>query len=144
MAEIRLTAAQQAAVDDCGGALLVSAAAGSGKTKVLVDRLMRHICDPVHPANINSFLMITYTKAAASELRGKISRELGKRLANEPDNRHLQRQMSLVYLTEISTVPCVLCRPSPGLRACTGRYLPTFAWRRRRSAPSCGSGAWRQ
>ena len=104
MAEIQLTAAQLAAVQDRDGALLVSAAAGSGKTKVLVDRLMDRICDPVRPANVNEFLIITYTKAAAAELRAKIAAELGRRLALRPDDRHLQRQMSLVYLTEISTV----------------------------------------
>ncbi|MCI8524377.1 MAG: helicase-exonuclease AddAB subunit AddA [Oscillospiraceae bacterium] len=104
MAEILLTAAQAAAVQNRGGALLVSAAAGSGKTKVLVDRLMDRICDPAAPRNINDFLIITYTKAAASELRGKISAELGRRLAGTPGDRHLQRQQSLVYLTQISTV----------------------------------------
>lgn len=104
MADIQLTPAQEAAVTDRDGALLVSAAAGSGKTKVLVDRLMAQICDPVRPRNINDYLIITYTKAAASELRAKISGELGKRLALDPTNRHLQRQLSLVYLTEISTV----------------------------------------
>ena len=104
MAEVKLTASQQAAVDNQGGALLVSAAAGSGKTKVLVERLMRMVCDPIHPKNINEFLIITYTNAAAAELRGKISIELSQRLAQQPENRHLQRQLSLVYLAEISTV----------------------------------------
>ena len=73
MAEIRLTPAQQAAVENRGGALLVSAAAGSGKTKVLVDRLLSYVEDENDPANIDEFLIITYTKAAASELRGNIS-----------------------------------------------------------------------
>ena len=59
MAEIKLTAAQQAVVDNEGGALLVSAAAGSGKTKVLVDRLLREVLDPVRPRNIDDFLVIT-------------------------------------------------------------------------------------
>lgn len=104
MAELRLTPSQQAAVEDRGGALLVSAAAGSGKTKVLVDRLMGYVCDPDNPRDINEFLIITYTRAAAAELRGKISAELGRRLAERPGNRHLQRQLSLVYMTAISTV----------------------------------------
>ena len=104
MGEIRLTPAQQAVVDDRGGALLVSAAAGSGKTKVLVDRLLAQVCDPEHPANLDDFLMITYTKAAAAELRGKIAAELSKRLAAEPENRHLQRQTTRIYLAQISTV----------------------------------------
>ena len=104
MGEIRLTPAQQAVVDDRGGALLVSAAAGSGKTKVLVDRLLAQVCDPEHPANLDDFLMITYTKAAAAELRGKIAAELSKRLAAEPENRHLQRQTTRIYMAQISTV----------------------------------------
>lgn len=104
MAEIRLTEAQQAVVDDRGGALLVSAAAGSGKTKVLVDRLLSRICDPKSPCNIDDFLVITYTNAAAAELRLKIAQALNKRLAQEPGNRHLQRQMNRIYIAEISTV----------------------------------------
>ena len=76
MAE-KLTPQQAQAVYDRGGKLLVSAAAGSGKTKVLVDRLMVYLRDPIHPANIDDFLMITYTKAAAAELRGKIAAKAG-------------------------------------------------------------------
>ena len=103
MAE-KLTAEQREAVENRGGRLLVSAAAGSGKTKVLVDRLMGYLSDPVAPANIDDFLMITYTKAAAAELRGKIAAKLSERVASEPDNRHLQQQMQRLYLTKISTV----------------------------------------
>ena len=103
MAE-KLTPQQQMAVSDRGGRLLVSAAAGSGKTKVLVDRLLSYICDPADPANIDDFLMITYTKAAASELRGKIAAKLSERIAEDPGNRHLQQQLQRLYLTKISTV----------------------------------------
>jgi ATP-dependent helicase/nuclease subunit A len=99
-----LTAQQKMAVENRGGNLLVSAAAGSGKTKVLVDRLMSYLTDPVKPENIDSFLMITYTKAAASELRGKIASKLSKAIADSPENRHLRRQMQRLYLTKISTV----------------------------------------
>ena len=104
MAEIKLTKSQKAVVENRGGALLVSAAAGSGKTKVLVDRLLSYVTDPDDPANIDEFLMITYTKAAAGELRGKISAELSKRLAQNPENRHLQRQLTRIHLAQISTV----------------------------------------
>ena len=83
MAE-KLTPQQEQAVKNRGGKLLVSAAAGSGKTKVLVDRLLGYLTDPVHPANIDEFLMITYTKAAASELRGKIGAKLNERVAQNP------------------------------------------------------------
>ena len=68
MAEV-LTKQQEQAVFDRGGKLLVSAAAGSGKTKVLVDRIMSYIKDPISPVNVDEFLIITFTKAAAAELR---------------------------------------------------------------------------
>ncbi len=103
MAE-KLTPEQHLAVHNRGGKLLVSAAAGSGKTKVLVDRLLSYILDPVQPANVDDFLMITYTKAAASELRGKIAAKLTQAIADAPENRHLQRQMQRLYLAKISTV----------------------------------------
>ena len=103
MAE-KLTPQQEMAVKNRGGKLLVSAAAGSGKTKVLVDRLMAYLLDPAEPANLDDFLIITYTKAAASELRGKIAAKLTEHLAADPENRHLQRQMQRLYLTKISTV----------------------------------------
>ena len=103
MAE-KLTPQQQMAVDNRGGKLLVSAAAGSGKTKVLVDRLLKYVNDPVDPANIDDFLIITYTKAAAAELRSKIANKLSEHIAANPENRHLQRQIQRLYLTKISTV----------------------------------------
>lgn len=103
MAE-KLTPQQREAVENRGGKLLVSAAAGSGKTKVLVDRLMGYLTDPVDPANIDEFLIITYTKAAASELRGKIAAKLSERIAQESENRHLQQQLQRLYMTNISTV----------------------------------------
>jgi len=100
----KLTPQQAQAVYDRGGLLLVSAAAGSGKTKVLVDRLLTYLTDEKDPANLDDFLIITYTKAAASELRGKIAAKLTERIAEEPENRHLQKQMQRLFLTKISTV----------------------------------------
>ena len=103
MAEI-LTPQQNMAVNNRGGKLLVSAAAGSGKTKVLVDRLLSYVMDNADPANLDDFLIITYTKAAAAELRGKISKKLIECIAQDPTNRHLQQQMQRLYLAKISTV----------------------------------------
>ena len=103
MAE-KLTPQQLQAVENRGGKLLVSAAAGSGKTKVLVDRLMSYILDPIKPANIDDFLIITYTKAAAAELRGKIAAKLSELIAGSTPNKHLQQQMQRLYLAKISTV----------------------------------------
>ena len=96
-----LTEEQQAAVDNRGGGLLVSAAAGSGKTRVLVERLLARVEEG---ANIDRFLVITYTKAAAAELRGRIVEELSDRLAQRPADGHLRRQATLVYKAGISTV----------------------------------------
>ena len=101
---VKLTKQQETAVKSRGGKLLVSAAAGSGKTKVLVDRLISYLLDPHEPSNIDDFLIITYTKAAASELRCKISAKLTEYLAESPGNRHIQRQLQRLYLTKISTV----------------------------------------
>ena len=100
----KLTEQQRTAVYNRGGKLLVSAAAGSGKTKVLVDRLMTYLTDEMRPANIDDFLIITYTKAAAAELRGKIAAKITERIAQDPSNRHMQQQMQRLYLAKISTV----------------------------------------
>ena len=96
-----LTEEQQAAVDNRGGGLLVSAAAGSGKTRVLVERLLARVEEG---ADIDRFLVITYTKAAAAELRGRIVEELSDRLALRPADSHLRRQATLVYKAGISTI----------------------------------------
>ncbi len=99
---VQLTTQQQAAVDNRGGELLVSAAAGSGKTRVLVERLLDRV--EQEGLDVDRFLIITFTKAAASELRGKILQGLNQRLAERPDNRHLRRQLTLVYRAQISTI----------------------------------------
>jgi ATP-dependent helicase/nuclease subunit A len=102
MAEVKLSANQRLAVEDRGGSLLISAAAGSGKTKVLVQRLFSYL-EGEH-AQVDDFLIITYTKAAAAELRSRIARELSLRVAEQPENAHLRRQLYRVYLADIKTV----------------------------------------
>ncbi len=102
MGELRLTPQQQAVVENRGGSLLVSAAAGSGKTKVLVERLFRYVTE--ERCHVDDFLIITYTKAAAAELRSKIASELTKRLAENPGDGHLKRQLLRVYQADIKTV----------------------------------------
>ena len=97
-----LTEEQKNIVDDRGGELLVSAAAGSGKTRVLVERLLDHV--DRERLDIDRFLVITYTKAAAAELRSRIAQELAARLAQRPGDRHLRRQSTLVYKAQISTI----------------------------------------
>ena len=91
---IKLTAEQQAVVDSRGGELLVSAAAGSGKTRVLVERLVNRV-EQEH-LDLTQFLVITFTKAAAAELRSKILAELNRRLnEGEGEQRHLRRHDAL-------------------------------------------------
>lgn len=102
MADFKLTTEQQAVVDNRGGTLLVSAAAGSGKTMVLIDRVLALMKEK--ECDLDRFLMITFTQAAAAELRGKLIERMSKELALQPDNRYLQRQMSRAYLAQISTV----------------------------------------
>lgn len=102
MAKPELTPMQKEVVHNRGGSLLVAAAAGSGKTKVLVDRLFRYITE--EHANVDDFLIITFTKAAAAELKGKISAELSERLAQHPDNAHLRNQLLRVYRADVKTV----------------------------------------
>ena len=97
-----LTEEQRAVVNDRGGELLVSAAAGSGKTRVLVERLLDRVTE--ERVDIDRFLVITYTKAAAAELRTRIAQELTARLAERPGDRHLRRQTTLVYKAQISTI----------------------------------------
>lgn len=99
---VELTREQQAVVSTRGGQLLVSAAAGSGKTFVLVQRLLDRVLR--EGLNVDQFLMITFTKAAASELRGKILSAIQKALREQPDNAHLRRQATLIYRTQISTI----------------------------------------
>ena len=101
MAE-KLTNEQQAAVDSRERSLLVSAAAGSGKTKVLVERLFSYV--EREGANLDDFLIITYTRAAASELRGKIAKALTERMERDPGNYPLRQQMLRVYRADIKTV----------------------------------------
>ena len=100
---VMLTDSQRAVVEDQGGSLLVSAAAGSGKTRVLVDRLFRRVLGE-EQANMDDFLIITYTRAAAAELRERIAQELAGRMSDRPGDRHLQRQLLLVYQADIKTI----------------------------------------
>ena len=102
MAELKLTEQQHAAVYDRGGSLLLSAAAGSGKTKVLVERVFSYLTQ--ERCDVDDFLIITFTRAAAAELRARLAAELSARVAASPEDRHLRRQMFRVYQADIKTV----------------------------------------
>ena len=102
MNDVIWTPDQQNAIDHSGSSLLISAAAGSGKTAVLVERIIRLITE--ERRDITEFLIITYTKAAAGELRKKISRALRKKIKEVPESLHLRRQLALLGNARISTV----------------------------------------
>ena len=104
MPEFKPTAAQAAAIETRGSAVLVSAGAGSGKTRVLTQRLMSRICDENDPVDLDRFLIITFTRAAAGELKGRIMQELAERLAKDPGNRRLRRQNALCGRAQIGTI----------------------------------------
>ena len=97
----RFTPEQEAAIKHRGGALLVSAAAGSGKTRVLVERLLGFVEDG---QNINEFLVITYTRASAAELRERIQNEIMHRLSEAKEKKHLWRQSMLCKEAPIGTI----------------------------------------
>ena len=84
--------------------ILVSAAAGSGKTAVLVQRILSRIMDPDHPVDIDRMLIMTFTRAAAGEMRERISRAIEQALYEDPDNEHLQRQITLIHTAQITTI----------------------------------------
>ena len=99
---VQRTPEQEAVVKNRGGGLLVSAAAGSGKTRVLVERLLDRVV--TEGKNVDEFLIITFTRAAAEELRGRIAGELAQALAQQPEDAHLRRQRGKLYETQISTI----------------------------------------
>ena len=104
MANVTWTAEQQQVIDTRGRNLLVSAAAGSGKTAVLVERIIRMVTDPEHPVDIDRLLVMTFTNAAASEMRERIGEALEKRLEECPGDRNLERQTTLIHHAKITTI----------------------------------------
>lgn len=84
--------------------LLVSAAAGSGKTAVLVERIIRKITDPQHPFDIDRLLIVTFTNAAAAEMRERIGLAIEQALERQPENSHLQKQQTLLHNAQITTI----------------------------------------
>ncbi|MBR5407070.1 MAG: helicase-exonuclease AddAB subunit AddA [Lachnospiraceae bacterium] len=98
------TPEQDNAIKSRGENLLVSAAAGSGKTTVLVERIIQRVLDEEKPVDIDRFLVMTFTSAAAEQMKNKILAAIDERRAKDPANRHLIRQSSLVHNARISTI----------------------------------------
>ena len=98
------TRAQTRAIEEDGRTLLVSAAAGSGKTTTLIERIIRSVCRAGHPIPLDRLLVVTFTKAAASELRLRISRALTEALAKNGNDPFLARQAALLPSAKIGTI----------------------------------------
>lgn len=95
---------QQKAIEARQGTLLVSAAAGSGKTAVLVERVIQRICDSSDPCGVENLLIVTFTNAAAAQMKEKISAALGSKIAEFPSDKHLRRQQLMLPCASICTI----------------------------------------
>lgn len=104
MAGMRWTDEQQQVIDTRNRNLLVSAAAGSGKTAVLVERIIRMVTDQEKPVDIDRLLVMTFTKAAAAEMRERIGEALERQLDEHPGDRNLERQTTLIHHARITTI----------------------------------------
>ncbi len=98
------TAAQSAAINTTDKTLLISAAAGSGKTATLTQRIINRLTDPDHPGDLSSMLVVTFTQAAAAELKSRIFAALGEALSKDPANRHLTEQLIKLGNARICTI----------------------------------------
>nr|WP_297283784.1 helicase-exonuclease AddAB subunit AddA [uncultured Agathobaculum sp.] len=116
---------QQTAIQNRGGTLLVSAAAGSGKTAVLVERVLTRLTDPNDPVDIDRLLLVTFTSAAAAEMRERIGAALAQAAARDPQDTRLRRQLFLVHRAKITTVHA-LCLSLAREQAATLGIAPDF------------------
>ena len=98
------TKEQQQVIDLRKRNILVSAAAGSGKTAVLVERILQMVMDEEQPVDIDRLLVVTFTNAAAAEMRERVSQALERRLKECPGNPHLERQLTLLHNSQITTI----------------------------------------
>lgn len=99
---VTFTQEQQEAIDLRGCNILVSAAAGSGKTAVLTERIVKMVCEG--GVDIDRLLVVTFTSAAAAEMRERIAAGISKRLSAQPESEHIQRQSTLLHNAQITTI----------------------------------------
>ena len=104
MGEAKWTEEQELVINLRDRNILVSAAAGSGKTAVLVERIIKIISDKSRPVDIDRLLVVTFTKAAAAEMRNRVGDAIEKMLIENPDDEHLQRQATLLHNAQITTI----------------------------------------
>ena len=102
MSKVKWTNEQLQAIEKKGNNILVAAAAGSGKTAVLVERIINKIIN--QNMNIDEILVVTFTNAAASEMRERILEAIYKKIEEEPENTHLQKQINLISRASICTI----------------------------------------
>ena len=98
------TREQQNVIEFRNRNILVSAAAGSGKTAVLVERIIQKITDEKHPVDIDRLLVVTFTKAAAAEMKERIGNAIENRLIEHPEDENLRRQQTLLHNAQITTI----------------------------------------
>ena len=141
---MKWTKAQQSAIEDRGGTLLVSAAAGSGKTAVLTQRVVSLLCDGPSPIPADRILAVTFTRAAAAQLRARIAAALAQRAAAQPGSAFLKRQKLLFgargHLHHRRAVHAASARKFRAPGPCA-RFRPC---RRRRGLRPARGGAGRQ
>ena len=101
---VKWTEKQQQVIDSRNRNLLVSAAAGSGKTAVLVERIIQMISEGDHPLDIDQLLVMTFTNAAAAEMRERIGAAVEKKLKEHPEDEHLWLQAALIPQAMITTI----------------------------------------
>lgn len=104
MSDVKYTKEQERVIEERGANILVSAAAGSGKTAVLTERILSLITDENKPIDIDKMLILTYTKAAAAEMRERVNLKLSERLAKNPADRNLWKQSALLPCAQITTI----------------------------------------
>ena len=101
---VTFTKEQQQVIDLRGRNILVSAAAGSGKTAVLVERIITRLTKDTPPIDVDQLLVVTFTEAAASEMKERIHDAIEQALQKDPENVHLQRQATLIHQAKITTI----------------------------------------
>ena len=104
MSEMKFTPAQENAINAEGGSVIVSAAAGSGKTRVLVQRVIQMLTRKENPIDADRLLIVTFTNAAADEMKKRINSEIEKLIKQSPQNTSLRRQQILLMNADICTI----------------------------------------
>ena len=135
MADTKWTKEQERAISDRGKGIIVSAAAGSGKTTVLIERMIQLLSDEKNKIPADRLLAVTFTKEAASSMKEKLSRAFDEQLRRDPENKWLLSQQNLIQLARISTInsfcldlalplpPCLAALSSTLQKTCFMRSL---------------------